>query len=535
MTSPPSINDVITAYFGADVFARDATADRLAKVKATFAFVLNGRELNDILPALARFCDEPPFTYWNRPLVDAVQLYIVGRHARLLKAFEKAGTALDTCLVHLLDRSWSNQEQSHDISKATDIQRLISVSMPAHLRVVEHIYGNLLRFLWVLENDKSFTVPKNALGRLEKFLGSELGSGFDDDVRNGLAHGEVYFENGELKFGKSPHHTSLSPSEFEHQIDALWATSISIIVGLLIALAKYAYDDQKILRALPARCMSFILSGIRDYEYLSLHGSVETKTPRGNELVLFATFPRSGLRFASFECLKVGLAVYLLSGSRYDAIQFSIEAGVGSLQLAILDLTKIGRSYDQGLPASSLVDVFHFALFWNSFGEKIERWQMRLRFFRHFYKKAFEALRGRPRIYIRKLENVSVGWRARVKVTAVVSKEFGNLDESEISRQMQNLTRKLKRQRVWAPPTAFERKISLPILPSYVWIFLYREDRSLREVSEGGWLGSNLIAVSEFKRFPWLRRIERHAPNIKIGRTSMVIGKPAMFRKTLTK
>ena len=109
------------------------------------------------------------------------------------------------------------------------------------------------------------------------------------------------------------------------------------------------------------------------------------------------------------------------------------------------------------------------------------------------------AFSGAWRYRIRNIENRSVGRVIRVHVTAVLRNSSDAASRITLRAILKAIVDEVRSRRFRSEQDDTVA-VNLPwrARPKYVWVSLFRQDATLRELGRGGWIGGNLVAVGEW-------------------------------------
>ncbi|GLK79320.1 hypothetical protein [Methylopila turkensis] len=522
-----SINDFVEGYLGIDLMAAHARDERLRQVKSAFHFCLDGNEDSDFLYALYRLTDLPPWTYWDERIISHAISFIDQHKLEFFSSVRSESRALDSIIRNIWDRNWLENEKSHALDKADDLSSLKNGLLPKYIHLSEHIYSNILRLFCRISGKKNFAGTRNEIARLRRIFSENIDRGYDDRVRNAIAHGEVSFRADRIVLGADAHPYEISTYDFEKKFDDLFQNSISLVAAILVCFSKNYAKKLDLLEIFPPSMIAFLLDGCRAHNGIEYQGALERYSDKGKELDVYLKGPRLGHSELLFEVAKIALTASEFSGRRFNWMQLAVDTGVGTPSLAIVNVAKISDAAHNNLPFSAFEGAIPTALFWRPIPVFIARVYLMLSIIKIEISKRKRA--PRCRAYVKHVENVSIGNKVRVRVTASLTKDSVNYDTKEIQKILMDLMREYEKKFFWTLRGKFEPGIPLFRRPSYVWINLYGTDAPLRKIGGGGWTGQNLIAAAEFKRWFWQRPILPHKRDYTKGPFSMILKKPDMF------
>ncbi len=498
-----------------------------------FASLLKMDVLADWFVLLSRFADQAPYTYWDEDQMRAA-LEILRRDSIRTKAAIAAWSdplslGIDNLL---LSSSVSQHEDGLSELDFRDVVRIVFEFHPEYLRRVEHMLGQIIPMYASILMDKhsptrSKVDLKSICDRLESRGLSILVSGYDEDVRNGIAHGEVELTADAIRYGGTHKH-DVSAWEFADLFDQVWRTCVGLVLAVVLFLAEN--DD-----APRPRAVSLLLASANvEHPGMTYNGSIESQWNKEQGLHVDLDDEFGSLESQMFDCGR--FAAYLVRDSDrpYERILFSVRNPMAVVpSLVIVKGTLLSGLMKTGASIDTLPEVFESPpLVWS----RQSPWSRRITTWRLILTSGLPALREQTRNILRTrkwpwpivgdlyrtrtVENISSGWRARVKVTVVLTDPSTASDRDAIRNIAIHAVRHARRNLVrltfgMHKPSVLRRR------PSTIIVSVYAKDGPLRWVHGIGWGGDNLTAMAERKWGRWRPYVQVLLPNETCKRTRL--------------
>ena len=189
------------------------------------------------LRVLSKFTNDIPLKYWDKEIIEKALTVLEKDNRRTLDALLAWKNRIGIGFDYLFRRaSIEKYEENLSVSKAPDLLLLANEFHPEYLRRCEHIFTNLIILYWAVSKKGSVQGNFDITGASDvlKSKGYELLlSGYDDKVRNGIAHGQVIFGSLDIQYGDSRFPYKLQDDEFLYFFDTLWRTSNSLAIAIL--------------------------------------------------------------------------------------------------------------------------------------------------------------------------------------------------------------------------------------------------------------------------------------------------------------
>lgn len=466
------------------------------------------------LRSLSRFASVPPWSYWDAELLRSALEILEISTDRTVSALEAWAGRIGVGFENLLRPApTSYYEESLTDDKPQDLLRLATEFHPEYLRCAEHIFTNFLTLYWAILRKGAVKAKFDIAGALTIIQNKGcdfLLSGYDEKVRNAIAHGEVVFTGTGIQYGSPEAHYKLTSSEFLSKLDALWRTMNALAIALLLFLARNRHLFVKLPRPiLPSSIIMFLAAAGVERPGLTVTGIVESDVPSiGKQLHITI---RTIFRAPEAVLLETAqLAFHLLENgaSAYSRYLINIDHGKPIPSFVRISVEHLARLLQDQAPFERWGEIFQEQpLLWYQEGKFVRQLKVWKLLFGSHLKLLWEniqndwrktgLLRGGGRFRIRKIENASVAGIPRIWVTAVLQHPE-DADNQEVVRQVIHaIVNMVSRTWINKYPSDFKRRLRWPGHPKYIWVWLYKIDGTYRWLRGGGWAGGNIVAAAE--------------------------------------
>ena len=465
---------------------------------------------------LSRFSVTAPWRYWRKETVDTALSVLEKDSRKTAQGIERWGFSVARGVRGLLQPAkCAFNEDSICQSSPRELVLLANQFHPEYLRIDEHVFGNLIRVFWSTTGKaKGKFDPRGACASLESRGLSILLAGHSEPVRNALAHGTVSFRGeGVRYYSDGSHYTELQANEFLNLYDELIMTSNALLIALL--LFWFRNNDQLLGSegglSVPAEMIVWSAATRMERKGFEVIGMVESNYAfTGEQLQVSVRTKRRSRHMAFLDSLYLATALYRSGADRYNRYVFAFDQGEPVPSIVPVDLKALEAYFAKGGQTEYLAAIFgENPLLW--FDEP--RWVARLgiwlcealaiwscycdQVLRNLYEN--KAWRATRRYNIRNIKTIMHDGTLRLDVTAVLKFPDDTSDPELVKEIVASLVGRLRR-RPFVPPHEFlSARRWMPRRPSYIWVRLYRDDRTLRSLSRGGWQEGNLVSVAEWK------------------------------------
>jgi hypothetical protein len=472
---------------------------------------VDGRSDSELL-AFRHFVELVPWRYWSNDQAEYAHRLLRKDFDRSERAIRGRGSSLNIAFNTLFALgSFDSSEESLDHNRAAEMVAVATELLPAYLRWTEHIFGNLLEVYWAVgkkSNEQGRFDLKSATAQLKQRGHDDLLRGYSEDVRNAIAHGEVRFSFPDIHFG-AVRPTALSSTELLRLFDDLRRTVNALAVALIDFWGELERSGRSTGQDVPIALAVRIAAAGVNREGLTMIGAVESETPLAGKQLHVAVDTIDKRRTLVFgHVFRIATRLVKAGAVNYDRMLFGIEQGEPVQSLVALDPMKLKELLEQGAPLERLPDTLdETQLMW--FDESPAR--VRLRIWgtairsgwadakRQIYINWHETglYLGRGKYRLRKIDNLSIKGKARVRVIGVLKDPLLENDREQIQEIVAELMKEGRKRRVRARGAFLDKGIPWRKKPSHVYVDLYKEDGPIRWLRSGGWIGGNLAAVGE--------------------------------------
>lgn len=353
-----------------DLLSKDilTSAEATSRKRESFArFYMYLPEVgSDIfLRALYKFVLAAPWRYWDPEVVTNALQLLENSVERTASAMSVRSRQIGIGFENLFRQARaSNYEEKLSLSKVRDLLRLATEFHPEYLRCAEHIFSNLLTVYWSVLK-KGDVSGKFDLRGAVNFINQKghnfLLKGYNDDIRNAVAHGEVVFKGLEsIQYGPEVANVNFASFEFLSTFDSLWRTSNNIALALLLFIARnknYLVGIHGFV--LPPSLMAFLAASGIERTGLNVVGVVESEIHGlGKQLHLAVqTFTRYR-PLVLLECAQLTMHLLENGGSGYARYLFDIDQGKSLSSLVIVRPDRLTTLLQENSPTERLGEIF---------------------------------------------------------------------------------------------------------------------------------------------------------------------------------
>lgn len=500
----------IRSFLLSDPIARLEHELTEARIRKKFGRFLSG----DYSPmALSPFVEDAPWRYWDEDVMQEALGLLETDKVRSREAMTVRSGAICRGVDNLFGFSAVRKEEDSLFSVPVSVAliRLTSELIPEYLRVVEHVFGNLLQVFWAVTKrggvNGNFDL-KGAVEQLRRKGRSQLLVGYLHTVRNGIAHGEVRFTGSEIEFGEA-HTERLSPGEFLSLSDEMFRTCNALGLAIMLFWLRDLMTMGTTKGNLPLGVITRIAAGAVNRTGFSMVGTVESQYPSvGRQLHAVIKTEERGRVQTLCQCARVASHLLLAGATSYNRMLFEVDHGRTPLSLVIIRPAVLQKMLVGDASVAGISEIFEDTqlLFHDE-----AKWKFRLRLWRTVLKVAIMRIKdqyvqrqqilgkliGRNRYRVRKIQDISFKGIARVKVYASLQypEDASNIQMiNEIVCEVVGVGRK---HWVRTRPWNFERGPAISRRPVHVIATLCRKDGPVRWLESSGWMSGNIVCVAE--------------------------------------
>lgn len=443
-------------------------------------------------------------------LVESLQI-LEDDVARTLQGIQARRKAIDRgidSLFRISETVWTEEPLSGGTSRT--LVRLFSDFFPEYLRWTEHVFGNLVEVFWAVCKrggvDGRFDL-RGATRLLTSKGHRRVTDGYVEDIRNGIAHGNVRFTGTHVEFG-IVRPTRLVAVECLNTFDRLCRTSNALALALTLFWIRHRTKAATVGQ-IPLSLVTRFAAGAVNRTGCRILGAIESDVAlAGKQLHVAVEMNERNRAHVLLQSARIAAHFLNAGATGYNRVLCELDHGEAVTSLAIIKPNALKALLDADASVDRLAEVFdETQLLW--FDES--RWRTRLRAWRIIFRSAAQRAghqivenwrnaglwTGKGRFRIREVENVSVSGIARVRLIAVLYEpsDAGNIPVvDEILRELVKVGR---RRLVPSRTGNLDKGVRWLRRPAHVFVDLYRTDGPVRWLRSGGWVGGNLVAVAE--------------------------------------
>jgi hypothetical protein len=464
-----------------------------------------------IIGALWPFASDQPWKYWDSTTVKVALSLLEQDKARTVAAIRNRGVALNRGIENLFRPSpVVFFEESLDHTQSRGLIRLATEFLPEYLRWAEHIFGNLIEVYWSVCKrggvDGKFDLRGATHSLSQKGL-NHLLNGYEDAVRNAIAHGDFTLTGLTIDFG-SINPVQYSSPDFLRLFDELCRTCNALCLGLMLFWGRNTPGAQ-LQGSIPLAVVTRFAAGGLNRTGLKLLGAVESHTPlAGRQLHAAVQMAMRSRTQVLGECARVATHLLEAGAEGYSRFLIEIDHGEQVSSLVIVLPGKLKELLDNDAPIELLPQTFAETqlLLFNEgqLKTRVRTWQTILS--AGIKKVRLDTLKnwrdhglwiGKGRYHLREVKNLSVQGIARIHIRAVLKNPADADDKQAVREIIYELVKAARNRFVRSRGKLLDADIPWPKRPKHVFVDLYRVDGTLRWLGGGGWLSGNLVATAE--------------------------------------
>ena len=464
---------------------------------------------NQWAAALERFTGAVPFAFWDDASVECALGVLEENPTRTCNAVRERGNLFDVGLSNLLVLSAADLRQKSlpmgDGRKAVD---LATIFHPEYLRKCEHVFGNLLSVYWSVRKRGDVSgnyVVKNAVAQFSGGSEAVLVSGYVDEIRNSIAHGEVCFTATGTRYGSHGRSPVLLPDEFLSCFDLLWRSSLALALGILLFLAR---NDGVLAGAnvsTPASVCGLLASGAAERPGFRVVGAFASEVPRiGRQLNVVTENSFKARPMVILDALRLARRLQEAGATGFSRFLIESHHPWGTPSMVAVSPARLQQLMDQDASTDRLMEALaDTPMVWESESQLVTRCKAYPLIARTQLHSALTSVRrslrseGPLRVVVKSIRNASVRPIARVEVVLVLEEPDRDVTAGEVDALLVSLCRKYSRRLVKDNPGHFTTRRCRKRLPAYVWIRLYRRDGTLRWLGRDSVKEGNLVGAAE--------------------------------------
>lgn len=467
------------------------------------------RMSNQWAGALERFTGAVPFAFWDDASVECALGVLEDNPARTCNAVRERGNLFDLGLSNLLVLSEADLRQNPlpmgDGRKAVD---LATIFHPEYLRKCEHVFGNLLSVYWSIRKRGDVSgnyIVKNAVAQFSGGTEAVLVSGYVDEIRNSIAHGEVCFTATGTRYGSHVRSPVLLPDEFLSCFDRLWRSSLALALGILLFLAR---NDGVLADAnvsTPGSVCGLLASGAAERPGFRVVGAFASEVSRiGRQLNVVTENSFKARPMVILDALRLARRLQEAGATGFSRFLIESHHPWGTPSMVAVSPARLEQLMDQDAPTERLMEALaDTPMVWESESQFLARCKAYALIAWTQLHAALVSVRrslrprGPLRVIIKSIRNASVRPVSRVEVVLVLEDPDRDVTAGEVDALLVSLCHRYSRRLVKDNPGHFTTRRCSRRLPGYVWVRLYRRDGTLRWLGRDSVKEGNLIGAAE--------------------------------------
>ncbi len=459
---------------------------------------------------LRPYVETPPLTYWDDTTVAEVLAHLEADPKRTHESLWEHSGRLHRGLTNLhRPRQTTNLQESYDHGRASELLTITNVFLPAYLQLAEHTLGNLLPAIWAVRKKGRVAgkfILKHALATLASRGPKSLTEGYDDDVRNGIAHGEVKITGLGFEFGAARPKT-LSSHDVLRLYDDL--TRSCTTLGLAIQLFWLRHPPAMPSKRAPLALAFLAAAAAVTRRGLEFRGAVESNTPlAGRQLHAALVVDTRSRNQMLLEACRVARELVDQGAYDYDRMLMEIDCGRTVSALVVLEPRVLRELISSDAPSTRLSEALvDTPLLWydeprvlTSLRAYCKIGRSALRKARTDYARSLEAsgiITAKSLYRILTVHNLSVAGVARVEVRAQLTNPRHAHSRELVRKAIKSLVASGRRRWLRSRLGPLDEGIPWPKRPCHVFVHLYRLPGPKRWLQRDGWMGGNVVAVAE--------------------------------------
>lgn len=489
-------------------------------VNLSFNDILKNRLDNKSWILLLKKFLEKPYSYWNKEIVKQALAVLNNDKERTKQAILYQSENLTTAVDNILQPSASLIDDIPQSLGEMPFFQIRDDYNPTYLKIAEGVWNNIATLYWSILKKKAVEGKYEVTGAIAVFNAKGhqfIYQGFDDEVRNAIAHGKVKYNQFEILYNNK----RLTPSELLLLQDKLWQTNLSLLLALIIFLSENPDTEIPSGIAFLLTIMELEREGIEiekiadvDLWTVGKQIYVKTKTKFSAKTSLLSL------------ALKIADLLIKYTGDESNRIAIEVDTGKMARTLIIIQTKELINAISKDKDIEDSKEVFaEPLLFWyqgNHRLDKIYMWKIIWSYYMTQLKHDLIPLFTSPMrsmYQIRFIGNASVSGISRIRLILTLNSQ---VKEKDINR---NLIKEILvdainqyKNKHFKPITSdIDRKVLLKKKPSYIWLSLYKNNGTLRWVRADGWVGKNLIGQAEWRANSKLQPLELRNPEETIG------------------
>jgi len=475
---------------------------------------------NDVSPLwqrlLSRFVRYTPWRYWDPYLVEICLSVLELDIHRTSDAIEERSTKLGLGIENLLRRSClADYEERLALENPRDLIKIAIEYHPEYLRYAEHIFSNLLEIYWSILKKKSVKGDydlRGAAARLQSTGYGNLLSGYVDDIRNAVAHGDVFFDGFGIRYGLKHENSSneFTASEFLSEFDQLHCTSNALAIGIFLFFARN-FKHLAATKALniPTSIIALLAAAGIERPGLEIIGTVESENCRvGRQLHIAIKSYFKARTIIMADALRLSAYLIQNGASNYNRFLIQIDNGEAANSLLIILPEKLKILLDEDATIDRINEAFDKTqLLWFDERNISRRIKTLKLLFSTYAKLTVDDIHRRwaqlgirswaSRYRIRHIKNIGTSGMPRMEIRAVLLHPEDSENKDLVRKIIREIVKKAPGMRINRAPGVLNKNISWLAHPKIIGVYLHKLDGTVRHLEQSGWFSGNLVAIGE--------------------------------------
>lgn len=468
--------------------------------------------------SLYPFVATSPCQYWDPETVDTCLKVLENSRDRTLSSVSAWESQISIAFSNLFQgTALDSIDGCLEQRKPKDILKISTVVQPEYLRLVEHTYGNLLCMYWgILRKGgvKANFSLKSVSPFFEK-INPTLLHGFNDRIRNGIAHGEIHYRGDSIIYGEigTDGEYKIDSPQLLDNYDELRRTSNALAIGILLFGCRNANGLKN--HNWPSGIVECLIKNFFLRDNFRIDGLLESSSPLvGTQVNIGFSTKLKKREIVLIDALRATYHIHEVNKKHYDRIVFDIDVGDAVSSLLAFDFKKLREYFSANAPIDEISDAIESNLLWSD----EHSWRSRFKVFKYLLKSNFilqmkeakkqikSVLCGNSLEYeIRDIEKQLAGDKYRINIKVVPNKRKG-IKKEEVKSLVYDLIKFYQHKLISVDKRApFEKKRLMPGRPAYIWVTLYKRNGPLRWLGSRGWHSGNILCIAEWvnkKEYP---------------------------------
>ena len=499
--------------FEANFLCKVGVLNRIAAAVDVFGDLLKGVS-PEWIPVLSYFAEVRPLKYWNPMAVTECLRILETDAGRSVDSIIQRAANLEIAYANIFRvHESSSNEEILNISDTEDLIQLSSVFHPEYVRVIEHIYSNIISVIWGIRRKGGVSgkfVPKNAVAELNSSGLEFLSIGFNERIRNAVAHGQVSFRGDGIQYGFEQANYRLPSMDFLREFDDLRRTSNSIALAILIFIGRNAEELRGKFK-IPISLLSKVVASLCDGSGSKVGEMVESDFKLvGKQLHIQVDTSRKAQGSQILDGVRIAMKLVGLGVVNYNRFIFQFNCGATVKPMLAIFPEKLLVLLRENASEDRISEIFdkNAMLMWTDENRFFNRLRATTSIWSEHMlagKKNFERKRNESglstslKYEIREKLNKSVEDIYRLELRIVLRNCSDSQKRETLKSIISSVVSQYKYRPLRAKKSSFNRfEFRLGGLPNYIWISLYQVDGTLRWLRGGGWASGNLLAQAEY-------------------------------------